>query len=67
MRLKSEKYILSFLAVHLTKVFFCGFSSEQVHLGSSALLLAGHDQSIRKENFTIYQSCLYSQISELII
>lgn len=27
-------------------------------LGSSALLLAGHDQSIRGENFTVYQICL---------
>lgn len=32
-------------------------------LGSSALLLAGHDQSIRRENFTVYQICLVRSVN----
>ena len=32
-------------------------------LGSSALLLAGHDQSIRGENFTVYQICLVRSVN----
>ena len=35
-------------------------------LGSSALLLAGHDQSICGENFTVYQICLVRSVNSII-